>query len=199
MPETSQFQAHPATAAEAGQLCAICQTAVGSGESVGPCPACSAAFHDECWKENGGCAIYGCARMPQTTKSDDAAAAPQTYWGQDQKDCPKCGQKIKVAAVRCRFCGTTFDTAVPLSRSEHRQKQNGIPILNSLRRTTVTLFVCGIIPFLAPGALVVGGIWFLRHRRLIRTLPAMNRVFCMVGLIASIVCTGMIVLVMALH
>jgi hypothetical protein len=199
MPGISEFTAHAATAEEAARLCAICQTGIVAGEAIGPCPACASTFHHECWTENGGCAVYGCSRMPQTVKSETPGTAPQSYWGQDEKDCPKCGKKIKVAAVRCRHCQAAFDTAAPLTRREHAEKQRVRPLLESLKKTSVTLFVCGIIPFVAPLAALLGGIWFLSNRKEIRKLPAMNRVFCYVGLIASLLCTTTIILVMVFH
>jgi hypothetical protein len=196
---TGDFAARPATDAEAGPFCSICQTGILAGESVGPCPACGSTFHEECWKENGGCAVYGCPRMPQTVKDENPSFAPQSFWGQDQKVCPHCGQQIKVAAVRCRFCGTTFDTAVPMSSRELREKQGARPVQESLKKTSVTVFVCGIVPCLAPLTVFLGGIWFLRHRRDIRKLPATNQVFTYVGLIASVVSTALMVLVLVFH
>ena len=198
-PPTKDFAVHPAAAAEAGPLCAICQTAIQPAEPIGPCPSCGATFHEECWKENGGCAVYGCARMPQTVKDENPSLTPQSYWGQDEKVCPVCAEKIKVAALRCRFCGTTFDSAVPISKREMRAKQNAKPIQESLKKTSITVFVCGIIPCLAPLTTVLGGIWFLRHRQEIRKLPATNQVFSYVGLIASVICTALMVLLIVFH
>jgi hypothetical protein len=198
-PPAGDFAVHPASDAEAGPLCSICQTGIVGGESIGPCSSCGSTFHEECWKENGGCAVYGCAKMPQTVKDENPPFAPQSYWGQDEKICPHCSKMIKVAAVRCRFCGTTFDTAVPMSQRELREKQNAKPAHESLKKTSVTVFVCGIVPCLAPLTAVLGGIWFLRHRQNIRKLPATNQVFSYVGLIASLVCTALMVLVLVFH
>jgi len=111
MTEPLPFAVHPAAEAESGPLCSICQTAIHPGEPIGPCPACASTFHEECWKENGGCAVYGCARMPQTVKDGNPSVQPASYWGQDEKVCPQCSKKIKVAALRCRHCGTIFESA----------------------------------------------------------------------------------------
>lgn len=195
----SEFTVHPASATEAGPICAICQTGIHPGELIGGCPACRSNFHDECWKENGGCAVYGCSKMPQTVKDENPSLQPQSYWGQDEKICPQCSKSIKVAAVRCRHCGTTFDSATPMSRRELQEKKKAAPLQEGLRRTSVTVFVCGIIPFLAPFTAVIGGIWFLRRRAEIRKLPATNQVFCYVGLIASLVVTLMMLLALVVH
>jgi hypothetical protein len=195
----SEFTVHPAAPAEAGPICAICQVGINPGELIGGCPACKSNFHDECWKENGGCAVYGCAKMPQTVKDENPSLQPQSYWGQDEKICPNCTKAIKVAAVRCRHCGTSFDSAAPMSRRELQEKKKSVPVMEGLRKTSVTVFVCGIIPFLAPFTAVIGGIWFLSRRAEIRKLPATNQVFCYVGLIASIVVTLMMVVALILH
>ena len=199
MIEPAPFAVHPAADAEAGPLCSICQTAIHPGEPIGPCPACSSTFHEECWKENGGCAVYGCARMPQTVKDENPSAQPASYWGQDEKVCPQCSKMIKVAAVRCRHCGTMFDSATPMSKRELIEKKKSAPVQESLKKTSLTVFVCGIIPLLAPLTAVFGGIWFLRHRAEIRKLPATSQVFAFVGLIASLVVTLMMVTVLVLH
>lgn len=196
MPETDAFSAHAADAQEAGRACGICQTAIAPGERIGPCPSCAASFHEDCWTENGGCAVYGCPRTPQTVKAPDAA--PATYWGQAEKECPACRKQIKVAAVRCRWCGESFDTAAPVSRRDHLETRRLKPLVESMKGTTLVLFICGIIPFLAPLTALVGGAWFLSRRKEIRKLPVMNQVFCYVGLIASLISTGLIVLALVI-
>jgi hypothetical protein len=184
---TGQFIARTATAADTASVCGVCQCAVAEGEVVGSCPACASVSHEECWKENGGCSVYGCAKMPQTVKDAAADARPQTYWGQETKTCPQCMQTIKVAAVRCRFCGTLFESAAPVSRAEHMAKVRGRPERDSLRQATVALFVCGLIPCLGPLVLIGGGIWYAMKREQIAKLPGTNQVFCYVGLIAAAV------------
>lgn len=190
------FKAHEASPEEGGRLCAICQTAIAPGELIGPCPSCASTFHEECWGENGGCAVYGCERMPQTVKAEGSSSAPATYWGREFKECPSCRRQIRVAAVRCRYCGTAFDTAAPMTRAEHKETVRRTTVQEKLKKTSITLFVCGLIPCLAPLTAILGGIWFLRNRGDIRKLPAMNRVYCYVGLIASVVCTALLILAM---
>jgi hypothetical protein len=43
--------------------CAICLTEFGPAESKMVCPACGQAYHDDCWQENLGCGVYGCAQV----------------------------------------------------------------------------------------------------------------------------------------
>lgn len=194
-PPEVPFEGRVAAAEEIGRRCAICQTGVSEGERIGACPACAASYHEECWTENGGCAVYGCSRTPQTVKDENAAGPPKYFWGLETKQCPNCGNTIKVAAIYCRFCKTGFETAAPISRAEMNRKQQKNAEAHSLKGSTVTLFVCGIIPCVAPLTLLVGGIWFLQKRAQIAKLPGLNRAFCTVGLIASLVCTLMLILI----
>jgi len=40
--------------------CPFCQCFIKSGTRAITCPACGTPHHEECWRENGGCATYGC-------------------------------------------------------------------------------------------------------------------------------------------
>lgn len=46
---------------------------------------------------------------------------PPVAWG-DTKKCPICAETIKSIAVRCRYCGTDFDTVDPLSAAEVKDR-----------------------------------------------------------------------------
>ena len=56
--------ARAATPADSGKACPYCRFALKSGGGVVDCPSCSATHHDECWGDNGGCAVMGCASAP---------------------------------------------------------------------------------------------------------------------------------------
>ena len=42
-------------------ICPYCQTAIAAGSDYLTCPACKTPYHPDCWQENGGCAVRGCA------------------------------------------------------------------------------------------------------------------------------------------
>ena len=93
-------------------LCAICQSPLGNESELVSCPECQAPYHAECWQENGGCAVYGCSQVPPTEHRQNIEI-PVSYWGREKKPCPVCGTEILAAALRCRNCGTTFESALP--------------------------------------------------------------------------------------
>lgn len=45
-------------------LCPYCNFPVRRGEPAVTCPACRARYHADCWRDNGGCAVYGCRGAP---------------------------------------------------------------------------------------------------------------------------------------
>jgi hypothetical protein len=45
------------------RVCGICQSQILPGEVTTSCPDCSQTYHAECWRENRGCAAYGCAQV----------------------------------------------------------------------------------------------------------------------------------------
>ena len=46
-------------------VCPYCRTEVGASEAERmDCPACGTPHHPECFAENGGCTVFGCAQAP---------------------------------------------------------------------------------------------------------------------------------------
>ena len=154
----------------AGTLCAICQWPIRSGEAGAECPECRADYHAECWEENGGCAVYGCSRVPPT-EPRAAVEIPVSYWGQEHKPCPACGAEILAAAVRCRNCGATFAEARPEDPSRFRERMALKQRQPSLRRQAVWLLVFSALTCTAPLAALIGIKWYFSHRHELRELP----------------------------
>lgn len=53
-----------ADASTAGRSCPYCRFPIKEGTEVNVCPTCGSAHHAECWSDNRGCAILGCASGP---------------------------------------------------------------------------------------------------------------------------------------
>lgn len=54
----------PATAQEAGRNCPYCRFPLKEGADTARCGSCHAAHHADCWADNRGCAVMGCAAAP---------------------------------------------------------------------------------------------------------------------------------------
>lgn len=59
----------------AERICSICQTPIVRGDSTKSCPSCTQLYHAECWRENRGCAAYGCDQMNAMAPSREMIAA----------------------------------------------------------------------------------------------------------------------------
>src|SRR4051812_22419619 len=57
----SATQQRTAAATDTGRACPYCRFPLKEGVAVCECGACHSVHHDDCWADNGGCAIVGCS------------------------------------------------------------------------------------------------------------------------------------------
>lgn len=62
-----------AGAADIGTICPYCRFPLKSGVAMATCSECGATHHGECWSDNGGCAITGCAAGPGNVRAKRTA------------------------------------------------------------------------------------------------------------------------------
>lgn len=173
--------------------CAICMTVVANEEPSTACPSCRAPYHAECWTENGGCAIYGCALVPKT-ENLKPLEIPPAFWGRDEKDCPHCGAKIAAMALRCRHCGTAFASAQPEKKTQFQQRQVRQARAPMLKQSAIVLLIFACVPLLSIIAAIGGGAFFSSNREEIRKLPGSVEGLYKIGIGVAIVHSALVVL-----
>ena len=52
----------------AGKECPYCQTHLVAGDEVTVCRSCHQPHHSDCWRDNGGCAVFSCGRGVDLTE-----------------------------------------------------------------------------------------------------------------------------------
>lgn len=60
----------------AGNICPYCRSPVEPGNGIKECPSCGAEHHADCWTENDGCAVLGCAAGPPVKKAAEIVLPP---------------------------------------------------------------------------------------------------------------------------
>jgi hypothetical protein len=173
-------------------LCPVCRTPA-IDESI-ECPDCHARHHQECWVYNNGCGKYGCPSAPSTDKLSDLEVPP-SFWGQSDKECPACHNRIQAAALRCRHCGTVFSTARPQEAGEFHEHRALSDELPALRRNVIILLVFSVLPCTAALAAVIGGIWYAANRQRIARLPAQQSALAKIALGVSIGQSALLIVV----
>jgi len=58
-----------------GKTCPYCHFPIKHEEAVTVCPSCRMPHHTECWQENGGCTVLGCASAPRPYATSDASTS----------------------------------------------------------------------------------------------------------------------------
>jgi hypothetical protein len=60
----------------AGHTCPYCRSPVKTGDDAKECPSCGAEHHADCWAENDGCSVIGCAASPAARKAAGIVLPP---------------------------------------------------------------------------------------------------------------------------
>lgn len=142
--------------------CSICMSPIAASDTLRACEGCRAPYHEECWGENGGCAVYGCAHVPKT-EGLKPLEIPPAFWGREDKDCPRCGARIMAVAVRCRHCGADIE-ARPEEKAAFDRRTARKTRTPQYRRAALVFVVLSLLPGLSLVTLL-GGTWYYRSNR----------------------------------
>ena len=149
--------------------CGVCMSAIEPADASTSCPGCHSPYHEDCWTENGGCAVYGCTHVPKTDGLKPLEIPP-AYWGREDKDCPQCGKSIMALAVRCRHCGAEV-VARPEAKSSFQQRTERRARAPRLRTLAKVFLFMAVLPGFALITLVAGTTYYRGNRDEIRRLP----------------------------
>jgi len=162
------------------------------GEETTPCPGCGAVHHGECWREIGGCGVYGCSHVPPTEKRNDLEI-PAGHWGKETKACPRCGVQIQAMAVRCRHCGAEMSAGAGQSDQAWKAERAEIGQRATLRSRCIWVFALCAIPPLAPICVLPATFWLWRRWSAIARISGLHRTLAVVGVgLAWLMCLGLV-------
>ena len=100
--------------------CPVCCTEIQEGDDTIVCPDCKMVYHKDCWKDNNGCATYGCPQagclnpppMKVTTQNIQDSDETNTNLNyQNGIRCPKCNTLLEEKATFCWSCNTDLKTS----------------------------------------------------------------------------------------
>ncbi len=182
----------------AAKYCGICQCLIAAAEQSVVCPDCKHLFHQDCWQYNRGCGVYGCPKAPPT-ESLTSLEIPPSFWGREEKNCPRCGQIILAAATRCRHCGAMFSSATPQHAGHYQVEQAIRARLPAARTASIWLLVFSLLPCTAPLAAIAGLFWYQANRAVIRALPPLFAALGQIAIGVAIVQTVLMILIVLLR
>jgi len=160
--------------------CTICMTPATEAEATTSCPSCRAPYHEECWTENGGCAVYGCAMVPKT-ENLTPLEIPPAFWGREDKDCPQCGKQILAMAVRCRHCGARVEANVE-AKGVYERRQARKARAPRLKQLAVMFLIFSLLPLLSLVSTVFGTLYYRKNRDEIARLPGSYSGYYRIGI-----------------
>jgi len=122
-------QGEPVRELSPGRVCGYCLWRIDSDDEADlrTCSHCGARFHGDCFVENGGCTVFGCAAwtarqmgLPEPevpVVRGVPAAAPSMVQTEDiggqpsaRRFCAQCGNPVTVGWRFCGSCGEAIET-----------------------------------------------------------------------------------------
>lgn len=134
-----------ATKQDTGKSCPFCRFPIKERDEVVACGECHSPHHEDCWEENGGCAVSGCAGAPESAGSGSSSGGSHIP--------PVAGPSKKKVTLDPR----------PAMRRRKRQRQRTKPTKKPVaaaappgKTSKSTLWIAGaVVAFLAVVAVIM--------------------------------------------
>jgi DNA-directed RNA polymerase subunit RPC12/RpoP len=137
--------------------------------------------------------------MAPDVKKRNETEIPQSFWGKENKACPKCGKEILAAAVRCRYCGARFLSERPLGTSEFEFQEKIKTKKTAIKRTIIILLILNIISVSAPIAAIAASVWYSYNKKMVAALPSLYRTLIIIGITTGVVQSVLIITMASLY
>jgi hypothetical protein len=158
----------------AARVCGICQSQILPGEVTTACPDCSQSYHAECWRENHGCAAYGCGQVGALDEPAPSESEAPAITGLED---------LAVAAAAASGSGTSR-----AARSTNEPKEpfpwDFALLGGSVFGSVIGAFTFGVPP-LAVGA--ASAVYAMRARNGAKRVAAVSAVICVFGVALGVV------------
>jgi hypothetical protein len=79
-PPSTESTAPPSPDGSPSKVCPYCLTEIVDGDSPRICSACRTPHHEDCWRENKGCTVFGCTMAPPDEEPISVTVSPQTTY-----------------------------------------------------------------------------------------------------------------------
>lgn len=142
--------------------CPGCQTTLKTADSSAgkraKCPKCGGVIEIPMppAPANGGYELEAELNPLGAFTDDELSSGPVVPEANDRRPCPACGEMIMRDAVKCRYCGETFDPALKKKEKKARQASDGDSDLST--GEWVLAVLCSTI------GCIIGIIWMIQGK-----------------------------------
>lgn len=150
------------------KACPYCRMPMRATDAVKVCAACQTPHHAECWAENKGCTVFGCAEAPQEEEKISvapAATARRSTSGRapaapslQRKNAPGATSSLVWGILGFFFCGLILGIVAISNANKAKKLIQEQPDVYTGDGLATAGLVIGIIDLVAWGLILLGNI-----------------------------------------